>query len=84
MTKLRTVPLKMATESILASLQTQRDDCNKDVYRLLAMAKACLPTSHAGTKATFNKFLVVLERQRVTDIYVEISAHKDTLLRSCL
>jgi hypothetical protein len=80
MTKLRTVPLKIVPESILASLQIQLDDCNKDVYRWLAMAKTCLPASNTGTKAAFKKFLVALERQRLTDIYVEISAHKDNIM----
>ncbi|KAF8847407.1 hypothetical protein BDZ45DRAFT_699232 [Acephala macrosclerotiorum] len=80
MTKLRTAPSKIVPESILASLQIQLDDCNKDVYRWLAMAKPCLPASNMGTKAAFKKFLLALERQRMTDIYVEIAAHKDNIM----
>jgi hypothetical protein len=79
-TKIRTAPSKIVPESILASLQIQLDDCNKDVYRWLAMAKACLPASNTGTKAAFEKFLVALERQIITDIYVDISAHKDNIM----
>ena len=67
-------------ESILASLQIQLDDCNKDVYGRLATAKTCLPASNTGTKAAFKKFLVALERQRITDIYVEISVHKENIM----
>ena len=44
-------------ESILASLQIQLDDCNKDVYGRLATAKTCLPASNTGTNAAFKKFL---------------------------
>lgn len=80
MTKLRTASPKIVPESILASLQIQLDDCNKDIYRWLAIAKACLPASNTGTKAAFKKFLVALERQRITDIYVEISVHKDNIM----
>lgn len=78
--KLRAAPSKIVPESILASLQIQLDDCNKDVYGWLATAKTYLPASNTGTKAAFKKFLVALERQRITDIYVEISAHKENIL----
>jgi hypothetical protein len=80
MTKLKTAPSKIVPESILASLQFQLDDCNKDVYSWLAMAKASLPASNTGTKVAFKKFLVALERQRITDIYMEISVHKDNIM----
>jgi hypothetical protein len=78
--KLRAAPSKIVPESILASLQIQLDDCNKDVYGWLATAKTCLPASNTGTKAAFKKFLVALERQRITDIYVEISAYKENIM----
>ncbi|KUJ19402.1 uncharacterized protein LY89DRAFT_716917 [Mollisia scopiformis] len=80
MIKLSSAPPKIVPESILASLQIQLDDCNKDVYGWLAIARECLPASNAGTKAAFKKFLVALERQKMTDIYMEISVHKDNTM----
>ncbi len=57
----------------------QIDDCSEDVYKWLAMARKCHPDSSTGTKASFKKFLVALEKQKITDIYVEIATYRDNI-----
>jgi hypothetical protein len=84
MRKLENAPTKAVRDYVLASLQVQIDDCSKDVYKWLAMAGRCHPDSSTGTKASFKKFLVALEKQKITDIYVEIATYKDNITTKLL
>jgi hypothetical protein len=79
MRKLEKAPTKAVKGYILASLQVQIDDCSQDIYKWLAMARKCHPASSTGTKASFKRFLVALEKQKITDIYVEIATYKDNI-----
>lgn len=79
MKKLEESPSKAVSDTILASLQIQLDDCSKDMYMWLKIGRDLIPDSSTGTKAVFKKFLVALEKQKVKDIYEEISAHKDNI-----
>ncbi|KAE9366214.1 hypothetical protein N431DRAFT_430365 [Stipitochalara longipes BDJ] len=79
MKKLGDAPTKSIPDSVLASLQGQIDDCSKDIYKWLAMARKCHPASSSGSKASFKKFLVALEKQKITDIYVEIARYKNDI-----
>jgi hypothetical protein len=79
MRKLENAPAKAVKGYILASLQVQIDDCSQDVYKWLALARKCHPASSTGTKASFKRFLVALEKQKITDICVEIATYKDDI-----
>lgn len=79
MKKLEESPSKAVSDTILASLQIQLDDYSKDVHMWLETGRELIPDSSTGTKAIFKNFLVALEKQKVKDIYEEISAHKDNI-----
>lgn len=69
-------------KNILASLQIQIEDCGKDVGIWLEKACACQPMSEmsgTGTRASFRKFLIALEKKKIVDIYQEIENHKNNI-----
>jgi hypothetical protein len=80
MKKLEASPSRAVADNVLASLRIQIEDCGKDVYRWLEMARKSMPGSTTGTKASFKCFLLALEKQKITDVYVEIAAHKDNIM----
>lgn len=63
----------VVTDNILANLQ----NCNKDVYRWLDQAEELIPSSSTGGKAILRKFLLALEKQKLKDIYSEISVYEE-------
>lgn len=79
MTKIRNSPSQAVSDTVLASLQIQLDDCSKDIYIWLGVGKKLMPDSSTAAKAVFKKFLVTLEKQKVKDIYQDILVHKDTI-----
>lgn len=80
MVKLEESSSTAVTDNILASLQIQIDDCNRDIYRWLDEAKGLMiPSSSTGTKAISKKFVAALEEQKAKDIYSEISVHKENI-----
>lgn len=68
-----------ANDNILASLQIQIHDCGKDVGLWLEKASACQPMAGSGTRATFRKFQVALEKRKIVDINQEIANHRDNI-----
>jgi hypothetical protein len=71
---------KLVSKSVLASLRIQIDDCSKDVYIWIEEASLCHPGFSSGNKASFKKFLVALENRQITDIYQDISNHKENIV----
>ena len=67
------------TKSILSSLQIQLEDCTKDVYIWVAIASEQHPKFAVGSKATFKKFLVAANKESISDIFKEISSHRDNI-----
>ena len=67
------------SQSILSSLEIQLEDCSKDVYNWVRIASEQHPKFAVGTKATFKKFLVAINKDNITDIFKEVAAHQDNI-----
>jgi hypothetical protein len=63
-------------KAILLSLEGQLRDCEKDVYGWVRIGSEYRPRSVSGSKAMFKKFLVAVNKERITDIFRDIASHK--------
>jgi len=60
----------------LASLKIQLEDCLEDVGKWLEKAQKSHPLSSRGTRSSFKKFLVALDKQNIKDTFGDIACHK--------
>jgi ABC-type transporter Mla subunit MlaD len=66
-------------EGLLASLKIQLEDCSKDVYAWVRKAGEAHPSFSNGTKATFKKFLVAVNKDQNDMIYQNIATHRSNI-----
>lgn len=76
---LRKIDEKDTTKYILASLQIELDDCNKDVYAWLALAREMNPGTSTGTKKTLKKFMAAIRKSSLSDIGDQMVAHRSNI-----
>jgi hypothetical protein len=71
-----------AVDIKIAALQIQLEDCSKDVYSWLNLAREHHPGSSTGTKAGFKKFWVAANKAGMRSILDDIREHRRGILAS--
>jgi len=66
----------------VAALEIQLQDCSKDVYGWLGLARDHHPGFSIGSKASFKKFWVSANKAGVLGIEQEIKGHQHSLVAS--
>ena len=60
-------------------LQTELEDCKKDVFKWLEIARQLRPASNRGRRAWFKKFWIAVNQRSVNNIRGDIARHKQTI-----
>ena len=66
----------------VAALAIQLEDCSKNVFRWLQLARDHHPGFSTGSKATFRRFWIAVNKGQVRDILYEIKEHRHGILAS--
>lgn len=66
----------------IAALEIQLEDCSRDVYRWLQLARNYHPGFSTGTKAGFKKFWVAVNTGEVRGISEDIKEHRNGIIAS--
>jgi len=72
----------LGTDLKIVALEIQLQDCSKDVYEWLRLAKDHHPGLSTGTKAGFKKFWVAANKAGVSGLEQEIRRHRHSLVAS--
>jgi hypothetical protein len=75
-------PTQPGADFKIAALQIQLEDCSRDVYRWLKLARDHHPGFSTGTKAGFKKFWVAVNKGEVRGISEDIREHRHGIVAS--
>jgi UDP-N-acetylglucosamine enolpyruvyl transferase len=75
-------PIQIGSDFKIAALKIQLEDCSRDVYKWLKLAKDHHPGFSTGTKAGFKKFWVAVNKGEVGCISEDIREHRDGIVAS--
>ena len=67
------------TRTNSASLQVELEDCQKDVFQWLRLARDLRPASNRGRKSWFKRFWIGVSQAAVNDIRVELGRHRHAI-----
>jgi hypothetical protein len=71
----------LVADSVLASLQIQLEDCEKDVHAWIRKAADVHPDFAAGrTKSGFKKFMLAVNKNNNDEIYRQIASHRENIV----
>ena len=75
-------PTQLGADFEIAALDIQLEDCSRDVYRWLKLARDHHPGFSTGTKAGFKKFWVAVNKGEVRGISEDIREHRHGIVAS--
>ncbi|MCJ1251955.1 hypothetical protein MMC30_009193 [Trapelia coarctata] len=62
-----------------ASLQVELEDCQRDIFEWLKLARDLRPASNRGRKSWFKRFWIGVNQASVNDIRVELERHRHSI-----
>jgi len=62
-----------------ASLQVELEDCQKDIFEWLKLARDLRPASNRGWKSWFKRFWIGVNQASVNDVRIELERHRHVI-----